>query len=207
MTMPSSFSPGVFAPVAATVAHWAPEDLAEAAPGTNAPSAPAPDPVGDAFALGFSGGRIEGEQAERARLRTALRASEEALLVLSSSDTRWTGAAKENLTVLATAIARQIVDREVLLDPAIVERLVVRALAEFPVDQPVRLRVNPDDFAIIESVARVEDEAPGAPRTTWTADPRVSRGGCVVEGRERIVDGRVETALERVYRRLARTDD
>jgi hypothetical protein len=29
----------------------------------------------------------------------------------------------------------------------------------------------------------------------------------VVEGRERIVDGRVETALERVYRRLARTDD
>lgn len=38
--------------------------------------------------------------------------------------------------------------------------------------------------------------------TIWVADARVSRGGCMVEGRERIVDGRIETALERVYRRL-----
>jgi flagellar biosynthesis/type III secretory pathway protein FliH len=37
----------------------------------------------------------------------------------------------------------------------------------------------------------------------WIADAQVKSGGCVVEGRDRIVDGRVDTALERVYRRLA----
>jgi flagellar biosynthesis/type III secretory pathway protein FliH len=38
---------------------------------------------------------------------------------------------------------------------------------------------------------------------SWVPDARIARGGCVVEGRERIVDGRVDSALERVYRRLA----
>lgn len=39
----------------------------------------------------------------------------------------------------------------------------------------------------------------------WHADPLVEPGGVVVEGRDRIIDGRVDTALERVYRRLTYT--
>jgi len=39
---------------------------------------------------------------------------------------------------------------------------------------------------------------------SWMADPRIARGGCLVEGSQRIVDGRVDTALERAYRRMAR---
>ena len=29
-----------------------------------------------------------------------------------------------------------------------------------------------------------------------------TRGGCLVEGRERIIDGRVDTSLERAYRSI-----
>ena len=46
----------------------------------------------------------------------------------------------------------------------------------------------------------------GARDASWLADARVARGGCLVEGRERIVDGRVDTALERAYRRMAQID-
>ena len=42
----------------------------------------------------------------------------------------------------------------------------------------------------------------GAREASWQADPMVEPGGCVVEGRDRIIDGRVDAALERVYRRL-----
>jgi flagellar biosynthesis/type III secretory pathway protein FliH len=35
------------------------------------------------------------------------------------------------------------------------------------------------------------------------ADPAISAGGCLIEGHERIVDGRVDAALERLYRRLS----
>jgi general L-amino acid transport system substrate-binding protein len=39
----------------------------------------------------------------------------------------------------------------------------------------------------------------------WLPDGRVAPGGCLIEGRDRIVDGRVDTALERLYRRLTYT--
>jgi flagellar assembly protein FliH len=38
------------------------------------------------------------------------------------------------------------------------------------------------------------------------ADARIVRGGCVVEGRERIIDGRVDLALEQIFRKLSGTD-
>ena len=46
----------------------------------------------------------------------------------------------------------------------------------------------------------------GSREASWLADPRVARGGCLVEGRDRIVDGRVDTALERAYHRMAKID-
>jgi hypothetical protein len=36
----------------------------------------------------------------------------------------------------------------------------------------------------------------------WISDVSILRGGCLMEGRERIIDGRVDTALERAYRGL-----
>jgi flagellar biosynthesis/type III secretory pathway protein FliH len=43
---------------------------------------------------------------------------------------------------------------------------------------------------------------PSALEILWQADAHVVRGGCLVEGRERVLDGRIDTALERVYRSL-----
>jgi flagellar biosynthesis/type III secretory pathway protein FliH len=107
--------------------------------------------------------------------------------------------------------------------------LVEHALAEFPVDQPLTIRVNPADLAALKAAAgaaagaasgggpsgpasggvALSSAAPDAARlfgertVRWLPDARLAAGGCLVEGRERIVDGRVDTALERVYRRLA----
>lgn len=166
---------------------------------------PAEDPVADAYALGFAQGRAEGERAERARLGPAVRAAEEAITAINEADAHWTGAVEENLVTLALAMARHLVDREVAEDPEVIERLVRRALEAFPVDQPVQVRVHPDDLALIREL---RDERPAAAfgrqesQTVWHPDARISRGGCLVEGRDRIVDGRIETALERIYRRL-----
>ena len=84
-----------------------------------------------------------------------------------------------------------------------------RALTEFPIDQSVRIRVNPLDLSLLTVGTDAQDDtAPitGARDASWLADPRIARGGCLVEGRDRIVDGRVDTALERAYRRMAQVD-
>jgi flagellar biosynthesis/type III secretory pathway protein FliH len=183
---------------------WAPADLHATIEVPTA--APPPDLLADAYASGFAEGRQVGEEGERARLRTAVRAAEEAIDMVNESGARWTNAAEENLITLSTAIARHIIDRELALDADIIARIVRRALTEFPIDQPVKVRLHPDDLAVIEGAtdsgtSSALDQPTRIAR--WSSDSRVTAGGCVVEGRDRIIDGRVDAALERVYRRLA----
>ncbi|MDQ8153287.1 MAG: FliH/SctL family protein [Gemmatimonadota bacterium] len=162
--------------------------------------------IHDAYTLGFEEGRHEGEHAEQMRLRTALSAAEESIEILRAGEERWQGMIEENICALAVAIARHIIDREVADNPEIIEKLVKRALNEFPIDHPVRVRVNPTDLQTILSHGgqAAADAITGTPprEAHWIPDSRIAPGGTVVEGRDRIIDGRVDTALERVYRRL-----
>jgi len=220
----SSARPGVYrdARGATATSAWSLDDLGGAGGfaglGAGEPAPPPVDPavlaeqqrereLSDAYTLGFEEGRHEGEEAEHARLKHTLRAAEDALNVIRVNEERWSGSIEENITALAVAVARHVIDRELASDPTIVSKLVRRALTEFPVDQPVRIRINPNDLALIEAHGGL-DHADTGPRNElhWIPDHRISTGGCVVEGRERIVDGRTDTALERVYRRIAYTN-
>ncbi|HEX6069608.1 MAG TPA: FliH/SctL family protein [Longimicrobiaceae bacterium] len=160
--------------------------------------------VKEAHARGVEEGRREGEQAEGNRLKNALRATEQALADLRENEERWLASIEENICALSVAIARQIIDHELHMEPGAVENLVRRALGEFPVDQTVRIRLHPRDLAVIESRSpqqRLPATLEGR-ETQWLPDANLVQGGCVVEGRDRIIDGRIDTALERVYRRL-----
>jgi flagellar assembly protein FliH len=165
--------------------------------------------IEEGYRAGFEAGRREGEIAEEARLRSAVAAAEEALEELRAGEIRWTGTIEENICALAVVVARQVIGRELAADVQPVLDLVRSALAEFPADQPMRIRVSPSDLAAIAQASSDEDN----PMVTltrrhdarWVADATIAPGGCVVEGRERIIDGRVDTALERVYRRLTYT--
>lgn len=101
-------------------------------------------------------------------------------------------------------VARHIIARKVGADSKIVRELTRAAIAEFPVDEPLRIRVHPDDLVAIEGAREIAG-AVGERTASWIADATVARGGCMVEGREQIIDGRVDTALERVYRQLSDT--
>jgi flagellar assembly protein FliH len=164
--------------------------------------------VEEAWQAGHHAGRLEGEMAEQARLAPTLRAASDAIDDIRASEERWQGAIEENIIALATAIARHLLDREIEADVTVVSTLIERALEAFPIDQPVRVRVNPNDLAVIESLSAHDHPLPGAARGTharWIADARIAPGGAMVEGRERIVDARVDSALERIYRRLTYT--
>lgn len=169
--------------------------------------------LADAYARGRADGEEAGRATEQVRLAHALHAAEDALDALRAGESRWSGQVEENICALSAAVARQVIGRELAGDAATLTDLVRRALAEFPVDQPLTIRVNPLDLAAMASARPTGDgaalptamgTASVAPNrdTRWIADPAIEPGGCVVEGRERIVDGRVDTALERIYRQL-----
>ena len=203
---------------------WAPEELALDTSGLHqrfllpldAPrhESEAMDPLSgehaleDAHTRGFEQGRQAGARAEAARLCAALASVTEALECLQFDSDKWVGNAEENICALAVAVARHIIGKEIAIDNSSLSDVVRQALSEFPLDQPVTLRVHPSDLQAINSAFHSLGEA--SPLTTrkevhWLPDTRVAPGGCLIEGRDRIVDGRVDTALERVYRRLTYT--
>ena len=163
-----------------------------------------------AYLRGVSDGREQAERAESARLRGAILASETALDDLRAGEVRWLAHLEENVAAIAVGVAQQIIAHEVSTSTDIVTSLVARAIEEFALEQALTIRVNPADLELLHSAGRSEDAALDLAtenrEVRWVADARIGSGGCVVEGRERIVDGRIDTALERLYRRLTRTN-
>lgn len=156
-------------------------------------------------ALAYERGYQDAERAAReaadAQLTSALGALNAAVASVQLHSERWIANVEENLAAIATVIARHLVQREVAADPTIVRDLVQRALSQFPMDQTVSVRLHPEDAATC-SVDTVADGAGRVRDVRWIADPHIARGGCLVEGRERIIDGRVDTSLERAYRTI-----
>ncbi len=162
----------------------------------------------DAYALGFEDGRQAGALAEATRLREALASVNEALEALHMDSDKWVGNAEENICALAVAIARHVIGKEIAGDRSSLTDVVRQALAEFPLDHALTLRVNPSDLEAINAAFLSLGEASplhSRKEVQWLGDGRIAPGGCLIEGRDRIVDGRVDTALERVYRRLTYT--
>ena len=159
----------------------------------------------EAYAAGRADGFAEAQRLETERLSHALVALDTALAEVRANDERWTDNAEENVCAVAVAVARHVVGRELRTDGQAIANLVRRALAEFVIDQPLTVRLHPQDLALIHEAHEAAD-APAlrAHTTRWVPDAQLVRGGCLVEGRERIVDGRLDTALERAYRRLTR---
>ncbi|MDB4878212.1 MAG: hypothetical protein JWM41_4658 [Gemmatimonadetes bacterium] len=198
---------------------WAPNELAvpreRAAASPNVPIVTAAmvaeerdRAIQEGYARGLADGEQRGFAAAQSQVSEAAVVLAQVTVQLQDASTLAPAILEENIAAIAVIVARQIVAREVSLDAELVADLVRRALTEFPIDQAVRIRVNPLDLSMLTLNGIAKQSAPitGSRDASWLADPRLSRGGCLIEGRDRIVDGRVDTALERAYHRMAQID-
>lgn len=189
--------PNIFEPALVVSHHVEPVEQVENHPQMS------PQELARIEAAAYAHGRADGEKTAWKELLPRIEsigdALGEALEDVRLHQARWTANAEENLAVLAVAVARQLIAREVACEPSIIVELVQRALAQFPLDQPVTIRLHPDDAGTCNELLQPA-EGNRFHEIRWAADAQIQRGGCMVEGRERIIDGRVDTALERIYR-------
>lgn len=156
-----------------------------------------------AFARGRDAGMREAGELAREPIARVVSALSDALASVRAHEQRWLGNIEENLAAIAVTVARHLIHRELTATPAVVTDLVLRALHQFPLERQLVVRLHPDDHALVrEALARDASALDPALEIRWVADASVVRGGCLVEGRERVLDGRMDTALERAYRAL-----
>ncbi|HEX7116925.1 MAG TPA: flagellar assembly protein FliH [Steroidobacter sp.] len=107
---------------------------------------------------------------------------------------------EEQLVQLAITIARQLVRRELRVDPSQVIAIIRETVALLPAAaRDVRVHLHPEDAAVV----REKLAAPGIDRA-WTIveDPVMSRGGCRVTTDTAQVDARLETRMNAVIATL-----
>lgn len=195
-------------------AHFSVPGAAAGAAAPPTPPVPTIDPAelerleAEAFARGRAEGERDGlargEAIARAALEAPIAALQAALANLTAAEARWIHTLEENIAALAVGVAQHLVAREVEADPAVVRTLVQQAVAAFPIDQPLTIRVNPDDVAVIQEATQpATPTAPALREIRVTGDSHIVRGGALIEGRERIIDGRVDTGLERIFRAIS----
>ena len=116
------------------------------------------------------------------------------------------------LIELAMALARQIIRRELSLHPDEVVPVVREALAALPAGSSnARIRLHPDDRRLVESALSLDDvdgvnagdavNAVNLESSTgrFTDDPTLSRGDCVVQEGQSIVDARLATRIAALF--------
>jgi flagellar biosynthesis/type III secretory pathway protein FliH len=162
----------------------------------------------EAYNRGFDDGFSEAHNRELERVGAALAMLANASAEVHASQAVWTENAREHIVALAISVARHVIARELRGDPHVIADLTRRALTHFPANEAVQVRVHPEDLSVLTAAVSAEGGnirvAPGRD-LQWVADPSVEPGGCIVEGRRRVIDGRVDHALERIFQKL--TDD
>ena len=109
---------------------------------------------------------------------------------------------ERDLQGLAIAIARNIVQHELTIDPLRVGELVRRALDLLPLDHTLELRLSPEDLrTLAPSLEGLSPEGRQV-KIQWVGDPSIDRGGFIIETPHRIVDGRTDIALRALYDRF-----
>ena len=147
--------------------------------------------------VGFERGQAE----EAAKIEPLIRALRDVIDALHESDQQREQQAVERSTAIATAVAGKLIQREVRVSPEIVLELVREAVAEFPVVEPLAVRLNPSDLTRLSAWALKSEGADlveSGRSVRWIPDPDIRSGGCLVEGVERVMDGRLLHVLERV---------
>jgi flagellar assembly protein FliH len=107
---------------------------------------------------------------------------------------------EQQLLSLSLTIARQLVRRELKMDPSQVIAIIRETVALLPAAaRDVRVHLHPEDAAVV----RERLATPGGDRA-WSIveDPVMTRGGCRVATETALIDARLETRINTVISTL-----
>jgi flagellar biosynthesis/type III secretory pathway protein FliH len=165
------------------------------------PAPPPPDYEAikaEAWREGFDKGYDEGvhlatqeQQATTARLGALIQG-------IATDTEQFVRSLEGDIIELALAVAEKVIAREVRTERGLVVNVVRAALAEVHDATELRIRVHPEDYALIEP--RWQEMLPRsvAQQSELLSDELVERGGCAVETRIGYVDGQIKTRLGQI---------
>jgi flagellar assembly protein FliH len=154
----------------------------------------------EAYKEAFEQGLAEGREEGRAQVRAQVEKLSGMFYDLSKPFEELDTEVERELLTLAMALARQIVRRELKVDPTQIIGIIREAIAALPVAaRDVRVQLHPEDAAVVR-----QNLAPTESERAWqiVEDPVMARGGCQVTTATSRIDARLETRLGAILSEL-----
>lgn len=156
--------------------------------------------VNAAYHKGLEEGRTAARQEIGGQLDEAYERLARMIEELSGLRSRFRHEAEEDVVTLALAIARRILHRELTMAPDALLGLVKVALEKIEAREVHRVRVRPEDAAMVQQHL----EKMGLPRRVEvTADPGLANGAAIFDSSRGALDVSVETQLAEIERGFA----
>jgi len=143
---------------------------------------------------GLAKGLAEGREQIAEQLRQINRLATSLTHALNQQDYQL----EQAMMNLVREVARQVIDRELMMDNAVIMKLVRKALDALPPSRDnVRILVNPDDLPVLEQAINEGGE-------NWRAYGRkdISRGGCRIETDQSVVDYTTDYRFRRLMEQV-----
>ncbi len=149
-----------------------------------------------AWDKGFSEGRAAGIEAGTRELAARIEAVESILDALARPLGDLDHRVEDELLALVQAVARQLVRRELRLDPGHLVGIIREGLAALPLASgDVVVRLHPADA---EALAERLGQPAGDRAWRVETDPTLERGGCLITSPRSTIDARLDARLARL---------
>jgi len=107
------------------------------------------------------------------------------------------------ITKLAIAIAKKIIQRELMQDPEILLYIVREALKRITDNGRIVIRANPADIQLLKNtIDDMQDQYAVFNAVDFLPSDDIKRGGCVIESESGIIDAQLDVQLERIEQLL-----
>jgi flagellar assembly protein FliH len=145
----------------------------------------------------YTRGSREAEQQATARIEPAIERYAAGAQELAAVRPRARREAEQDIVLLAVAIARKLLHREIAVDPDALLGLVKAALQRIDARELHRIRVHPDDAPVLERALN----GPGSQRNIEVSpDTTLERGAAILETSRGNLDASVDTQLKEIER-------
>ena len=160
-----------------------------------------PGRSGSADAMGPQGEQAGTVDAELAGLRSAREALQQADAKFHEIQEQFLAEAQQQLLDLSIEIAKKVLMQEIQADRHKIDPIVTEALSRVQDRVDVVVHLHPSDLARCELAGRA-DEAADKSNISFVADPKVQRGGCLLQTSRGTVESSIDGQLEEISQAL-----
>lgn len=153
-----------------------------------------------AYDEGFALGQQAGVRRGMLEIDKQVKRLDQVLTQLSTPFAELDEAVIASIADLAILIARHLVRRELKIDPGEVVGVVRETMRMLPIaTRNARIHLHPEDVELVRSALAITDES-----REWRLepDPRMTRGGCIVETDSSRIDASVESRLAAIASKM-----